>query len=181
MGLYQLGSTGGGTPGDDSISNTQLANMAQATIKGRQAGAGTGDPEDLSASQARTALGLGTTDSPTFANVSTSSNGHITVLDSGAFRITGTGTTNHIAFSGVGNWYGQVAMFELNRGIVATFGPFCSFSTPVQIPSFTVSTVPSVASYVRCIIYVTDESGGATLAFCDGTNWRRVTDRAIIS
>lgn len=31
------------------------------------------------------------------------------------------------------------------------------------------------------IIYVPDDTGGAVLAFSDGTNWRRVTDRAIIS
>lgn len=35
----------------DSIGNTFLANMAQSTIKGRAAGAGTGDPTDLSAAQ----------------------------------------------------------------------------------------------------------------------------------
>ncbi len=45
---------------DDSVTNAKLSNMAQATIKGRQAGSGTGDPEDLTASQARTALALGT-------------------------------------------------------------------------------------------------------------------------
>lgn len=47
-----------GTPGADSITNTHLANMAQATIKGRQSGAGTGDPEDLTAAQARTILNV---------------------------------------------------------------------------------------------------------------------------
>lgn len=31
------------------------------------------------------------------------------------------------------------------------------------------------------LIYVYDESGGPTLAFSDGTNWRRVQDRAIVS
>ncbi len=30
-------------------------------------------------------------------------------------------------------------------------------------------------------IYVTDEAGGAVPAFYDGTNWRRVTDRAVVS
>jgi len=35
----------------DGVLNTHLANMAQATIKGRATGAGTGDPTDLSASQ----------------------------------------------------------------------------------------------------------------------------------
>ncbi len=51
---------GGGVAADDSITNAKLANMAQATIKGRQSGGGTGDPEDLTATQARTAMGLGT-------------------------------------------------------------------------------------------------------------------------
>lgn len=43
---------------DDSVSNAKLANMAQATIKGRASGAGTGDPTDLSASDVKTILAL---------------------------------------------------------------------------------------------------------------------------
>lgn len=39
---------------DGSITNTKLNNMAQATIKGRASGAGTGDPSDLTATQAAT-------------------------------------------------------------------------------------------------------------------------------
>jgi len=31
------------------------------------------------------------------------------------------------------------------------------------------------------LLYVTDEAGGAVMAFSDGTNWRRVTDRAVVS
>lgn len=31
------------------------------------------------------------------------------------------------------------------------------------------------------LIYVSDEAGGATPAFADGTNWRRVADRAVVS
>jgi hypothetical protein len=30
-------------------------------------------------------------------------------------------------------------------------------------------------------VYVSDESGGAQMAFSDGTNWRRFTDRAVVS
>ena len=44
---------------NDAVTNAKLANMATATIKGRTT-AGTGDPEDLTASQARGVLGLGT-------------------------------------------------------------------------------------------------------------------------
>jgi hypothetical protein len=51
---------------------------------------------------------------------------------------------------------------------------------PVGVASYTVSGVPSASTAGR-VIYVSDESGGAVLAFSDGTNWRRVTDRAVIS
>jgi hypothetical protein len=48
------------------------------------------------------------------------------------------------------------------------------------MPIYTVSTLPS-ASIPGRPIYVSDETGGATVAFSDGTNWRRVQDRAVVS
>jgi hypothetical protein len=44
-------------PADGSVTNAQLADMAQATVKGRAAGAGTGAPVDLSAAQVLAILG----------------------------------------------------------------------------------------------------------------------------
>jgi len=44
-----------------------------------------------------------------------------------------------------------------------------------------VSNVPVATAHQGSTIYVTDETGGAILAFSDGTNWLRVTDRAVIS
>lgn len=52
------------------------------------------------------------------------------------------------------------------------FGPF---------PIYTVTTLPDAASNVTCLIYVSNEAGGAVHAFSDGTNWRRITDRAVVS
>lgn len=46
--------------------------------------------------------------------------------------------------------------------------------------SFRVAGLPN-AGVPGQMIYVSDESGGATMAFSDGTNWRRIQDRAIIS
>ena len=43
---------------NDAVTNAKLANMAAATFKGRAAGAGTGDPTDLTAAQAKTALAI---------------------------------------------------------------------------------------------------------------------------
>lgn len=43
----------------DAVTNAKLENMAQATIKGRASGAGTGNPSNLSASQVKTILNMG--------------------------------------------------------------------------------------------------------------------------
>jgi len=51
---------------------------------------------------------------------------------------------------------------------------------PLQLPSYTVATTPS-ASPAGQMIYVSDETGGAVPAFSDGRDWRRVTDRVIVS
>lgn len=48
------------------------------------------------------------------------------------------------------------------------------------LPVYTVATVPA-ATTAGGQIYVSDEAGGAVTAFSDGTNWRRSTDRAIVS
>ena len=47
--------------------------------------------------------------------------------------------------------------------------------------NFTVATVPDATTNEGRIIYVSDETGGATIAFSDGTDWRRAQDRAVIS
>lgn len=53
--------------------------------------------------------------------------------------------------------------------------------SPFAPPAFTVLTVPDATLHAGAYIHVSDEVGGPVLAFSDGTNWRRVTDRAIIS
>lgn len=52
---------------------------------------------------------------------------------------------------------------------------------PLVLETYTVSTLPTASDYTQGLIYVSDETGGATVAFSDGTNWRRVQDRAIVS
>ena len=52
---------------------------------------------------------------------------------------------------------------------------------PMKLVSKTVSQLGSLVSSAGAMVYCTDESGGAIPAFYDGTNWRRVSDRAIVS
>jgi hypothetical protein len=54
-------------------------------------------------------------------------------------------------------------------------------SQPVIFPGYTLATLPTGASYTGAMAYVSDEADGPTMAFYDGTNWRRVQDRAVVS
>ena len=53
-------------------------------------------------------------------------------------------------------------------------------AAPLLFFSSTVASLPS-AMQAGQVVYVSDETGGPVLAFSDGTNWRRVTDRAVVS
>lgn len=53
---------------------------------------------------------------------------------------------------------------------------------PVRVGASTVAALPSAsATGAGAVLFVSNESGGAVLAFSDGSNWRRVTDRAVVS
>ena len=54
--------------------------------------------------------------------------------------------------------------------------------SPTAHDSYTVSEANAL-TYLNSgdMIFVSDETGGATMAFYDGTNWRRIQDRAVIS
>jgi len=63
---------------------------------------------------------------------------------------------------------------ETTSGIVAP--------SLLLLPSYTVLQLGSLSvTPAGQFVYCTNESGGAVPAFSDGTNWRRVTDRAIVS
>jgi len=67
---------------------------------------------------------------------------------------------------------------EADLGTLVTSGLI--YPDQFVLPSYTVSTLPA-ATPAGQMVYVTNESGGAVPAFADGTNWRRVTDRAIVT
>jgi hypothetical protein len=52
----------------------------------------------------------------------------------------------------------------------------------VRVKSHPKASLPSASGEgAGAILYVSDEAGGAVLAFSDGASWRRVTDRAVVS
>jgi Protein of unknown function (DUF2793) len=53
---------------------------------------------------------------------------------------------------------------------------------PVRVGNAVVAALPSAAGAgPGSVIYVGNAAGGAVLAFSDGTDWRRVTDRTIVN
>lgn len=53
---------------------------------------------------------------------------------------------------------------------------------PIRVKSYVKTSLPSASgSGAGAMIHVSNEAGGAVIAFSDGTNWRRVTDRAVVS
>ena len=52
----------------------------------------------------------------------------------------------------------------------------------VRVASYTVASLPAAATAgPGAQVFVSDETGGAVMAFSDGSAWRRVTDRAVVS
>lgn len=71
----------------------------------------------------------------------------------------------------------QAANITVDYGAITT-----DDRLPTAHDSYTVSEANGL-SYINTgdMIFVSDETGGATMAFYDGSNWRRIQDRAIIS
>jgi len=81
-----------------------------------------------------------------------------------------TSTDNGLVTQSVANSY--------TLGFIVVTGLI--YPTQFVLPSYTVATLPSAAT-AGAMLFVTDETGGSVPAFSDGTNWRRVTDRSIVS
>lgn len=62
---------------------------------------------------------------------------------------------------------------------VTTFSNSLVLSVPLV--SYLKTAMPDATFAAGQLIYVSNEAGGSVPAFSDGTDWRRVTDRAIVS
>jgi hypothetical protein len=72
----------------------------------------------------------------------------------------------------------ELATTSYDLGTVYVSGIF--YPSQLVLPSYTVSGLPSPGTAAQ-FVYVTNDAGGPVPAFSDGTNWRRVTDRAVVS
>lgn len=80
---------------------------------------------------------------------------------------------------------------EEHRRLIATRANSClpkdgsePMSYPLLLKQLAVADLTgayAASLWTGAMVYVTDETGGAIPCFSDGTNWRRVSDRAIAS
>lgn len=68
-----------------------------------------------------------------------------------------------------------------NKTLTAPSIGGATFTDAPIFPEFTVATLPTAADFDNGVIIVSDETGGRTLATSDATNWRRVSDGAIVA
>ena len=93
-----------------------------------------------------------------------------TVSDYGAITSTATDSVDYGTLTET-----VVALVNSDYGVVETSGG------PVEFPRYSVSGVPDATAYIGHMVFINNETGGPVMAFSDGTDWRRVTDRAVIS
>jgi len=90
----------------------------------------------------------------------------------------------HLKVSADGSTWAEGLVIDQATGNVGigTASPAAKLDVdgPVRVKSHTVAGLPA-ATAAGQIAFVSDEAGGATLAFADGTDWRRVADRAVVS
>jgi hypothetical protein len=164
-----------GVPGADSVSNTILSNMAQATFKGRAAGAGTGDPTDLTAAEARAILNVAdgaTANSPDATllsrashtgtqDASTTLTGLSEIIDDRVSSLAVAGTGMTITYDDVAN----TLTFDASSALSGNF-----------LASGTGAVTRTMQNRVRDTgVYVTDYFNSGT----DGTNYSPALTRAL--
>jgi len=94
----------------------------------------------------------------------------------------------HVKVSADGSAWFEAMVIEGSAGFIGlgTSTPSARLTVEggaVRVGRFVKSALPAAGGTdnAGAIIYVWDDAGGAVLAFSDGTDWRRVTDRAVIS
>jgi len=57
---------------------------------------------------------------------------------------------------------------------------FVESTAPFRLPTYTVATLPSAATFARCLVHVSDGTANKRFAISDGTSWRW-PDGAVVS
>lgn len=56
-----------------------------------------------------------------------------------------------------------------------------AMEAPLALQQLAIADLPSASDWEGALVYVTDDTGGATPAYSDGTDWRRLRDDAVVT
>jgi len=103
------------------------------------------------------------------------------VADAGGLYIQAAAQSGNAGIIRIAGWANtDIGAFQVRYD--GAFRNIHHAGAPITLRSYTVAEMPSAAAAgAGAMIFVTNEAGGAVPAFSDGTNWRRVTDRTVIS
>jgi len=91
----------------------------------------------------------------------------------------------HLKVSADGATWTEALVVDPSTGNVGVgnSSPSCKLDVagPLRCGSYLVATLPAASAGAGAVIFVLDEAGGATIAFSDGTYWRRVADRLVVT
>jgi len=112
-----------------------------------------------------------------------SSNDSTMVTIADGLNVTGTIFADTITASTVSAPSDSTGTYTISSPTTITLDPTDEIinDAPMKLVSKTVAQLGSLTSSAGAMVYCTDESGGSIPAFYDGTNWRRVSDRAVVS
>lgn len=105
------------------------------------------------------------------------------ILINDSVRVTGTLTADSIVASTISPPDSLSGTYTISSPTTITLDPVSEIinDAPMKLVNKTVAQLSSLVSSVGAMVFVTNETGGAVPAFYDGTNWRRVTDRSVVS
>lgn len=103
-----------------------------------------------------------------------------------AFEVAATGTPgNYIridaaASGGAPRFIAQGSDTNVALQLAPKGTSYIDSAAPLRLPTYTVATLPSAATFARCLIYVSDGTTNKRFAVSDGTSWRW-PDGAVVS
>ena len=115
-------------------------------------------------------------------NTISSSDSTVVTINDG-LNVTGTIFADTITVSTISAPSDSTGTYTITSPTTITLDPVEEIinDAPMKLVSKTVAQLGSLTSSAGSMVFCTNESGGAIPAFYDGSNWRRVSDRAIVS
>ena len=115
-------------------------------------------------------------------NTISSSDSTVVTINDG-LNVTGTIFADTITVSTISAPSDSTGTYTITSPTTITLDPVDEIinDAPMRLVSKTVAQLGSITSSAGAMVFCTNETGGAIPVFYDGTNWRRVSDRAVAS